>query len=399
MSLLKIAGKGKSAQLSAAAAPWSQQEQEQEKEHENKEQEQGQGHEEKEQEQEQGQEQKQEEKEQSVYNQIQMRRRDDDEDVYGRRIISVDLPSPSTKEAGRVARNSSRPLSVRPLRLPQSKSTTSLLLLLIAAILTALSLRSGNGISSIGVQAETCSPNGIQNVTVSDDMASNNLSDVFACDDGEFNVSWVGVVYVSKTIKIGPGTIVRIFGETAMVTTGTESSSDPVSSSLKSRNSEKNSSDIDLEFELERLSNGLNLPQGLTSAAVASVGLGGGDSSSDFFGPIFFVEQGELHLDSLAVRRGNSSNSSSNVIVSGGGILAINSNVSVSGCVFEENFAQILGGGIHANLSTLVVKDSVFHRNHAGLQSFAGDEDAGSAGGGIAVSTLLAPSSFVYISF
>ena len=142
--------------------------------------------------------------------------------------------------------------------------------------------------------------------------------------------------------------------------------------------SNSSSSGVDFEFELERLSSDLNLPQGLTPEAV-------GIFATVPFGPIFLVGVGELHLESIGIREGNATNSTANAIVSGGGVNAINSNVSVSDCVFEDNFAEFLGGGIHGNLSTLTVKDSVFHGNHAGFRSYAGDENVDGAGGGIAV--------------
>ncbi|CAM9791978.1 unnamed protein product, partial [Ascophyllum nodosum] len=93
---------------------------------------------------------------------------------------------------------------------------------------------------------------------------------------------------------------------------------------------------------------------------------------------------GELHLEGVAVLGGNSSNSTANTIVQGGSIHAVSSNVSISGCRFENNFAECHGGGIFANCSVLTVKDSVFRGNKAGFQSFAGNDNVEGAGGGIA---------------
>ncbi|CAN0002241.1 unnamed protein product, partial [Ectocarpus fasciculatus] len=99
-------------------------------------------------------------------------------------------------------------------------------------------------------------------------------------------------------------------------------------------------------------------------------------------GPLFFIDGGQLFLDSLAVRGGYTSNSTGSftytasvddedaddganstttsssssggvnetfiaptVVVSGGGVHAIDSNVTVTGCEFEENYADRWGGG------------------------------------------------------
>ncbi|CAN0082894.1 unnamed protein product, partial [Ectocarpus sp. 8 AP-2014] len=129
-------------------------------------------------------------------------------------------------------------------------------------------------------------------------------------------------------------------------------------------------------------------------------------------GPLFFVDGGQLFLDSLAVRGGYTSNSTGSftytastdaaadganstttsgvnetaiatVVISGGGVHAIDSNVTVTGCEFEENYADYWGGGIFANGSTLVVRGSVFRRCEAGEVPLPGDEDVDGAGGAI----------------
>lgn len=69
-----------------------------------------------------------------------------------------------------------------------------------------------------------------------------------------------------------------------------------------------------------------------------------------------------------------------------GGIYAWASNVTVTSCVFEDNFAGMWGGCIFGNYSTLVVRDTVFRRCRAGVIPEAGDEDVVARGGGIAVS-------------
>lgn len=211
---------------------------------------------------------------------------------------------------------------------------------------------SGIGLSGLGVGAEVCSTTELQTINVRNDGLF-NFSE-FSCEEGNFNVSWVGVINVTETIQIGQGTTVRIFGENAAVTSS--------NSTLTS----------EMEVELERLSSVLDLPQGLISAAVIN------KSYDTLVGPIFSVKNGTLHLESLAVQGGNSTEN-------GGGICAENSNISVSGCLFENNFAKNHGGGIYASQSTVTIWNSVFRANTVGFQSLAGDENADSVGGGIAV--------------
>ena len=255
----------------------------------------------------------------------------------------------------------------------------------------------------IGVHAELCptvlnaslagitADRGFWQVAISNDTAF-DLSTIFACEGGEFNVSWFGVVQVSSTIKIGNGTSVRIYGENAATSAAVTASTTGSGTSLASASSSasrsrsiigannSSSSTANLEFELDRRSSDLNLPQELTSAAVRLYG-------SASFGPFFFVDGGKLHLERVAIRGGNSTSSTANNVVGvGGGVYAISSNVSVSSCVFEDNFAEYLGGGIHASFSTLTVEDSVFRENRAGHQSFPDDDVVAGNGGGIAVS-------------
>ena len=244
-----------------------------------------------------------------------------------------------------------------------------------------MTLEKGSG---IGVQAASCNASfsegvlapSVQSVNVTNGTEL-NLSTHFACEDGEFNVSWFGVVQVSSTIHIGRGTTVRIFGEKIASSASTTSTN---ASSIGSSSSKSSSLGVDLQLELEMLSEGLNVPQ-LTSAAE---GVHGGDP----FGPIFFVDGGELHLKDVAVRNGNATtNSPVNTIVLGGGVYAIDSNISVLSCVFEDNFAELNGGGIHANRSNVMVRDSVFRGNKAGFQPCVDidADDIDGAGGGIGV--------------
>lgn len=290
-----------------------------------------------------------------------------------RKITHTNLPSLSTRDRPLAGTPSARRFNPR-----QLNPTRSSLLLLIFAILTAPSLwpvfdgmdERGSGFG-IGVRAAECSQGGSSNLTVTN--ASLNYT-MFDCENGDFNVYWHGVVNVSRPIYIGQGTTVRIFG-TSDIDSG-DITSTSVSDSTSSSSS--SSTGVDLEFELERLSSNLNLPQNLTSVA-----LGGYNES---LGPIFFVNGGELYLESMTIRGGYSSNSSDNSIRMGGGINAYNATISANGSVFEDNFASYIGGGIHANRTTLIFRDTIFRRNHAGEESFAGDDDADSDGGGIAVS-------------
>ena len=280
----------------------------------------------------------------------------------------------------------SRPVPCRVSTLRRSPIWSGFLLF-VAAILTAPSARSvfdntqwaeGSGGLGIGVLAEPCE--GPQNITVS--KIEPNISSLFACEGGEFNVSWSGVIQVSSTITIGRWTTVRIFGESP------KHSSSSVSSSMTlASTSASNTDGISLNGSSGRDSSssgyGLNVPQELTSAVVRA-------NMSDPFGPIFSVLDGELHLESVAIRGGNATTySTSKAITKGGGVYAYNSNVSIFGCIFEENFAESHGGGIQTNWSTLIVTDSVFRGNHAGFQSIVDEKDADGDGGGLGVSALL----------
>lgn len=212
-----------------------------------------------------------------------------------------------------------------------------------------------------------------QRVFVTPDVAV-NLTTVFDCENGEFEVSWSGVVNVSSTINIGPGTTVKIVGDT---TNGTTNNS--------SANGASASGGVD--HNLDKVLSGLAIPAGLTSAVVGNRPANPTPSDETSFGPIFFVDGGQLLLEGLAVRDGFATNSTNSLSDSGGGVHAIDSNVTVIGCEFEDNFAAFWGGGIFANRSTLIVVDSVFRRCNAGFLSEAGDESIDRSGGGIAVNT------------
>ena len=191
---------------------------------------------------------------------------------------------------------SSRPIPCRFLTLQRSP-TWSGFLFSVAGILTAPSARSvfyspqwakGARAPGIGVLAETCG-NFTPEFTVRSQIES-KISSMFECEGGEFDVSLSGVIDVSSTITIGRNTAVRIFGESP------EHSSSSVNSSY-----------------------GLNVPQELTSAVARA-------STSDPFGPIFFVQEGELHLERVIVRGGNATTDTT--IDKGGGVHANSSIVS-----------------------------------------------------------------------
>ncbi len=214
---------------------------------------------------------------------------------------------------------------------------------------------------------------------------------------------WSGVVAVPETIYIGRGTTVWVVG-----------SNSSGNSSFASSGADSSQQGGDLEA----LSTALPpLPSGLTAAAVgpaASAEDAGTPAAQP--GPVFYVDGGQLFLQGLAVRGGyaagdstssgsstSSSNSTSTItstitststststggdsVVSGGGVSAIDANVTVTGCEFEDNFADYLGGGIFANRSSVVVVGSVFRRCQADVVPSPEVDDADGAGGGIGVS-------------
>ena len=112
---------------------------------------------------------------------------------------------------------------------------------------------------------------------------------------------------------------------------------------------------------------------------------------------MFFVDGGQLFLENMAVRGGFVVNSTHTPTVSGAGIHARYSNVTVTGCEFEDNFAEFSGGGIFGNFSTLVIVNSVFRRCRAGFKAIPGDDDVDGNGGGIGVSIESALPSFASV--
>ena len=259
-----------------------------------------------------------------------------------------------------------------------------------------------------------------ENVFVTPDSEL-DLANIFACEGGQFNVSWSGVVTVPETIYIGRGTTVRVVGSNPGSSSNSSSGSSSNSSSGSSSNNRGGLPPTSGgggggggdQQRVEALSTTLPpLPNGLAAAAVrAASGLEKRNiaittSSAEPFeddddvpladpGPVFFVDGGRLFLEGLAVRGGNAANSTRGgddygdngvaAVASGGGVHAVDATVTVTGCEFENNYANSLGGGIFTNRSTLVVVGSVFRRCQADvLPSVEGD--AVGAGGGIGVS-------------
>lgn len=251
--------------------------------------------------------------------------------------------------------------------------------LLVAAVLGAPTntvLTSSSGLS-VGVFADPCDcattatnsatgPGGeAHEVNVSSATNNDGLMTMFNCNDGDFQVNWFGEVNVPGTICIGAGATVRITGDGL---------STPGNSSLNGGEA------------LEHLTSRVTLPSGLKSAAV---GVGEPNNAEgidkiDSFGPIFFVNNGNLIVKDLIVRGGFASDIETSR--SGGGIYSVNSNVTIAGCDFSDNFAENMGGGIFAVDSTLHVSDTMFRYCRAGqVSTFENETDEG-AGGGIYVS-------------
>lgn len=165
-------------------------------------------------------------------------------------------------------------------------------------------------------------------------------------------MTWFGVVHVGASITIGSGTTVSISGDYL--------------------------SEVNREQSIASGVITANATQNLSSAVVAM----------SAFGSLFVVQPGgTLNLDGIAVRNGNSSLGEGAGIGNGGGVYAHDANVTITGCAFEDNFAEVFGGGIFANESRVVVRDTEFRRCAAGFVPFSGQDDADGAGGGVSVSS------------
>lgn len=62
------------------------------------------------------------------------------------------------------------------------------------------------------VGASTCSPPS-DSWTITDETDALNLAFALGCSDGNFTVTWVGVIAVSETLAIADGTSLTIIGE------------------------------------------------------------------------------------------------------------------------------------------------------------------------------------------
>lgn len=278
---------------------------------------------------------------------------------------------------------------IKPCRVPYPMKA-SLLLLVVAIIATPTStvLAPGFGLvtgafaapctsETTATSAATGGGAGTQHVVNVTSTADVNLTSIFDCEGGNFEVYWSGEVDVTDTIVIGNGTTVRIFGDDNSI--------------------EGDSGLSDDDEVVANLTSGLALPLGLTSAAV---GMGppnvtAGAEKPASFGSMFYVDGGILILEDLIVRGGFADNTTAGLdgvggfYGSGGGIYAVNSSVFVTRCDFNDNFAENMGGGIFAVESTVEVVDAMFIGCTAGFMATFDDEDQEGAGGGIYVSSLV----------
>lgn len=203
----------------------------------------------------------------------------------------------------------------------------------------------GGGVAS----AIPCTPTAQQSIAVSPSSAL-NVSSLFDCEGGVFDVTWSGVVNIQSSIVIGTGTTVSIAGDhVSNVTIGLSSDSAGTSSAVNNTGS---------------------------SAVVAT----------DVIGPLFVVQRGVLNLEGISVRGGSATVTAGLGVISGGGVSAEDANVTVTGCTFEENFAEWVGGGIFANRSRVEIRDTAFRVCAAGAPPVAGEVDyVEGSGGGVGV--------------
>lgn len=103
------------------------------------------------------------------------------------------------------------------------------------------------------------------------------------------------------------------------------------------------------------------------------------------FGPIFIIEDASLHLENVSLRNASVTTLGLSGMSGGGGLSLVNAEVMITGCEFEDMFAELSGGGINAIDSRLVVNNSVFRRCISGPKPELGTEELVIAGGGIKV--------------
>lgn len=190
-----------------------------------------------------------------------------------------------------------------------------------------------------------------RSVVITPSTASDlNLSSIFNCLGGSFEVSWSGSVAVTDSILIGGGTSVTIVGSSS--------------------------------------NNGDKMETAAADSAVVA---------ATAFGPIFVVDNAELVIKGLVVRGGNASRSVGTGETRGAGVHAVAANLIVERCAFYDNFAEESGGGIRASLSRVVVRETVFSNCSSGPEPGAGSTDASGEGGGIEVTFVLAVACALYM--
>lgn len=211
--------------------------------------------------------------------------------------------------------------------------------------------RSGFRFASAAPCVPTSSASSSEEISVSS-LAGVDLSSVFDCEGGDFEVYWSGSVTVKEPIRLGNGTSVTIHGD---------------------------------------YNNGLLSGDGggvdsISTATSSTSGAGSEVIAGASFGPIFLVQNASLRLENIALRNATARNTTSLEIINGAGIHAVDSEVSIVSCEFEDMFAEHWGAGIFSNRSHVVILDTVFRRCASGDEPDPGDEGIEGAGGGVAVS-------------
>lgn len=254
------------------------------------------------------------------------------------------------------------PSKAAPNILARFMPSCSAAVLITATLLSTTVFELGNTRGCWGIKlanAASCNPSDTSAATKKFNISLSNVADLtsgFDCEGGEFEVTLLESVTVHNTIRLGYGTTVSIIGDYdngvlydthgRMLLVGDDDDG-------RSQNGES--------------------PEIIAGSA---------------YGPIFVVDGAYLYLENVALRSGNTANSSSPEPSSGAGLHALDANIIVVGCEFEDMFADNWGAGIFANRSRVVVRDTLFRRCASGLKPEAGNIDADGAGGAIAVRCL-----------